>query len=181
MHRDLHCQIKNIVPQPFALLKKQHGFLLFEVMIAMFILAVGVLGMASLQTLSIRYAQDAYFITQANIAVVGMAESMRINRTLRLQGGFSGYQFDGNVDQNAVQCIFPYVSCTESQLVSYELNQWQQRLESQYLPLVKGLINIDGANSARLAVVWDQNRDGELDQSCTAGSEDGCIQLSLQL
>ena len=34
-------------------------------MIAVFIRTIGVLGMASLQILSVRYAQDAYFVSQA--------------------------------------------------------------------------------------------------------------------
>lgn len=50
--------IKTVVSPSTALKIKQQGFLLFEVMIAVFILAVGVLGMASLQALSVRYAQE---------------------------------------------------------------------------------------------------------------------------
>ena len=106
---------------------------------------------------------------------------MRINRPMNLDDGFTAYQFDGSVDQNIIQCVFPAVSCNAAQLVSYELNQWQQSLEALHLPLVKGLVNVSEASSASLAVVWDRNRDGQLDQSCMADSEDGCIQLSIQL
>ena len=172
---------KTVVSPSTALDIKQQGFLLLEVMIAVFILAVGVLGMASLQIVSIRYAQEAYFVSQANIAVAGMAERMRINRPLNLDDGFTAYQFNGSVDQNIIQCVFPAVSCNAAQLVSYELNQWQQSLEALHLPLVKGLVNVSEASSASLAVVWDRNQDGQLDPSCMADSEDGCIQLSIQL
>ena len=181
MHEKFIYPIKTFASWPSALEKKQQGFLLLEVMIAVFILAISVLGMASLQILSVRYAQDAYFVSQANIAVADMADRMRINRPVNLDDGFTAYQFDGGVDQNTVQCVFPAVSCSATQLVSYELNQWQQSLEALNLPLVKGLVNVSEASSASLAVVWDRNRDGQLDQSCMNDSEDGCIQLSVQL
>lgn len=181
MHDRFIYPIKTVVSPSTTVKIKQQGFLLFEVMIAVFILAVGVLGMASLQTLSVRYAQEAYFVSQANIAVAGMAERIRMNQPLNLDDGFSAYQFDGSVDQNIIQCVFPAASCNAAQLVSYELNQWQQSLELLRLPLVKGLVNVSEASSASLAVIWDRNRDGQLDQSCMADSEDGCIQLSIQL
>ena len=181
MHDKFIYPTKAFVSRSTALEKKQQGYLLLEVMIAVFILAIGVLGMASLQILSVRYAQDAYFVSQANISIADMADRMRINRPLNLDDGLTAYQFDGGVDQNIVQCVFPSVSCSAAQLVSYELNQWQQSLEVLNLPLVKGLVNVSEASSASLAVVWDRNRDGQLDQSCMNDSEDGCIQLSVQL
>ena len=63
MHEKFIYPIKTFASWPSALEKKQQGFLLFEVIIAVFILTIGVLGMASLQILSVRYAQDAYFVS----------------------------------------------------------------------------------------------------------------------
>lgn len=72
--------------------------------------------------------KEAYCVSQANVAVAGMAERIRMNRPLNLDDGVSAYQFDGSADQNIIQCVFPAASCNAAQLVSYELNQWQQSL-----------------------------------------------------
>ena len=181
MHSAHHYSVKSVGRRLSIQERKQQGFLLIEAMIAMFILAIGVLGMASLQTMSIRYVQNAYFISQANIAVADMADRMRINKLLMVDGGMTAYQFDGSIDQNVVQCISPTALCTAAQLASYELHQWQQGLQSHRLPLVKGLIDIDDTSSTHLAVIWDQNRDGQLDHSCSVVSNDGCVELSIQL
>jgi len=55
----------------------QNGSTLIEVLIAMLLLAVGLLGMAGLQTLSLRTTHDAYLRTQATILAADGAERMR--------------------------------------------------------------------------------------------------------
>ena len=55
----------------------ENGSTLIEVLVALLIMAVGLLGMASLQILSLRSTYDAYLRTQASILAVDMVERMR--------------------------------------------------------------------------------------------------------
>ena len=56
------------------------GFTLIEVLVAMFILAIGILGIAALQFKGLQYNQDAYARTQVNFLAYDIADRMRLNR-----------------------------------------------------------------------------------------------------
>lgn len=58
---------------------RQRGFSLIEVLIALVILAVGVLGLAALQTTGLQYTHDAYIRSQATVIVYDLVERMRNN------------------------------------------------------------------------------------------------------
>lgn len=58
----------------------QAGFTLIEVMIAVLVLAFGLLGFALLQTMSVRFAQSANFRTQATNLTYELLDQIRINR-----------------------------------------------------------------------------------------------------
>lgn len=57
----------------------EKGFSLLEVLIALVILAVGVLGLAALQTTGLRFTHDAYVRSQATVIVYDVVERMRNN------------------------------------------------------------------------------------------------------
>ncbi len=57
----------------------QRGFSLIEVLIALVILAVGVLGLAALQTTGLQYTHDSYIRSQATVIVYDLVERMRNN------------------------------------------------------------------------------------------------------
>jgi len=53
------------------------GSTLIEVLIALLVLSVGLLGMAGLQTLAMRSSHDAYLRTQATMLAVDMVEGLK--------------------------------------------------------------------------------------------------------
>jgi len=55
------------------------GFSLLEVLIAVLVLALGILGAASLQLNALRYHSGALYATQANVLAQDMLERMRAN------------------------------------------------------------------------------------------------------
>ena len=57
------------------------GFTLIEVLVSVFILAVGLLGFAALQLTAINNNQEGYFKSQATIIAQDIASRMRANRT----------------------------------------------------------------------------------------------------
>ena len=60
-------------------MKKNIGFTLIEVLVAMLVLAVGLLGLAGLQATSLRNNQSAYNRSQATQLAYDIADRMRAN------------------------------------------------------------------------------------------------------
>lgn len=58
------------------------GFSLLEVMIAVFVLGVGLLGFALMQTMNVRFAQSANHRTQVTNLTYELLDQMRVNRVL---------------------------------------------------------------------------------------------------
>ena len=57
----------------------QKGFTLIEMLITVIILSVGILGVAALQTLGVRYTQNSYMLSIATQQAEDMAERIRAN------------------------------------------------------------------------------------------------------
>lgn len=60
---------------------RQKGFSLLEVMIAVFVLAIGLLGVAGLQLVSMKSGQSAFLRSQATLLAYTIVDDIRANRT----------------------------------------------------------------------------------------------------
>ena len=58
------------------------GFTLIEVLISMVILAIGLLGLAAMQTISLRDNQDAHYYQQATLLAYEMQDRIRANNNV---------------------------------------------------------------------------------------------------
>lgn len=56
------------------------GFTLIEVLVAMLVLAVGMLGIAAMQMRGLQFSHDAYLRSQVSVLAYDIADRMRINR-----------------------------------------------------------------------------------------------------
>ncbi|MDG9948159.1 type IV pilus modification protein PilV [Acinetobacter ursingii] len=81
---------------------KQNGVGLIEVLVALVLLAIGVLGFSLLQLRAIDAAQEATERTMAMSLARDLAERMRINRL-----GFSTYKQAINANKSETGCIAP--------------------------------------------------------------------------
>lgn len=68
---------------------RQSGFTLLEVMIAVFILAVGLLGLAQLQVTAMKHNQTAEFRSQASLLAADILDSMRANQIAAQAGNYA--------------------------------------------------------------------------------------------
>jgi len=59
---------------------RQRGFSLIEVLVAMLVLAIGLLGLAALQTQGVRFNHDAYVRSSATTLAYDIVDKMRLNR-----------------------------------------------------------------------------------------------------
>ena len=68
--------------------RRQRGFSLIEVLIAILILAIGLLGMAHMQASGMRSTHGAYLRTQATFLASDIIDSMRANATAARGGNY---------------------------------------------------------------------------------------------
>jgi type IV pilus assembly protein PilV len=65
------------------------GLTLVEILVALLVLSIGLLGLAGLQSASLRFNTSAYFRTQATALAYSLADRMRANREAALGGEYT--------------------------------------------------------------------------------------------
>lgn len=159
---------------------KQGGFTLLEVLVAVLVLSVGILGMAGLQFASLRNNQQSYQRSQAAALVNELADLMRANRVV---AGTGSYLLPVTTTlTGASDCTT--ATCTEAQLAAYDLQNWQGRVLAT-LPGARTQVLCSIATCVRgsmqtITVMWDENRTGATGTGCTTAASDlVCHSLSL--
>ena len=61
--------------------RRESGFSLIEVLVALLVLSIGLLGLAALQAQGLRFNHDAYVRTQATNLAYDIVDRMRVNNT----------------------------------------------------------------------------------------------------
>jgi len=67
----------------------EQGMSLIEVMVAVLVMAIGLLGIAAMQTVALRNSQGSLERSQAVISAYAALEAMRANRDTALAGGYN--------------------------------------------------------------------------------------------
>lgn len=140
--------------------RKIRGFTLLEVLIAVVVLSIGLLGAAALNVTSLRFGHNSVLRSQASLLAVEIVERMRLNA---VQARSSAYNFALNValpTTATTNCEATDVSCTPAQLAAFDRARWATRV-SALLPSGDAAIATDtSVNPARVAVTlqWDDSR-----------------------
>ncbi len=153
------------IQHPLVSNKTTRGFSLLEVLIALFILSIGLLGIAVLQTMGIRFNSQSLQRTQATYLAYDIIDRMRANRVEQLAGTYSNVDTSPsapgsskNYPSPATNCIGN--PCTTAQLAAFDLDQWEDNVE-RLLTGGVGLITPDAAIANRYSVIvrWVENDD----------------------
>lgn len=80
---------------------RQRGATLIEVLIAIVVLSIGLLGLAGLQVTSVQSNHSAYYRSQATLLAYDLADRMRANRTAALTSAYE-FTFPTSSSSNAV-------------------------------------------------------------------------------
>ncbi len=144
--------------------KPVSGFTLLEVMIALVIFSVGLLGLAGLQARGLQSNTVAQFRTQAVILAYDMADRLRAN-----PAGVANGRYD-NLDNNAPvagpDCITN--TCTEAEIADRDYFEWVTGIQNQ-LPSGHGTVTGNGAAGTpfTVTVMWDEERTGAAGTGCS--------------
>jgi len=133
---------------------KQGGFSLIEVLVAVVVLSVGLLGLAGLQTNSLRNNHSAYLRTQGAVLVGDIIERMRANYNAAVTGGRYNLAYAASV--TAAGCS---TACTDSQVAADDLARWRTYVEQ--LPGGESQVNVTAAGVATVSVRWSDTRNSD--------------------
>ncbi len=131
--------------------KSQIGSSLVEVMVALFVLAIGLLGILAMQAKSMQYNQSAHVYSQAVYLANDIAERIRGNF-----GRATAYTADAVA--NPKSCTT--AACTLDELVQWDRAEWEANIED-FLPAGQGNIeqvDFDGRDFLSIQVSFDDSR-----------------------
>lgn len=110
-----------------ALRAEQSGFTLIEVLVAVALTAIGLLGLASLQITSLGGTQAGSERTQAAMLALDIADRMRHNIATARAGG---YDLDAGATPQEVTCRTAASECTPAQLALADLSEWKALVDA---------------------------------------------------
>lgn len=127
----------NINPSHLAHTSSNRGFTLIEVLVALVVLSIGLLGLAALQLTSLQFNTNSDLRTQATVAAYDIIDRMRSNRT-----GFAANDYHVPTASDAATKISDYAACgsscacdtsecNASNLALYDLHQWYDMTDTQ--------------------------------------------------
>lgn len=146
-------------------IKKQNGFTMVELLIALLILAVGLLGMASLMMASMKSNQSAAMRSQASWLAYDIIERMRLNSDVAanyLIAAADAAPADPNCKANG---------CSANNVATLDLREWKTQLGQ--VGLTGSITKPDDAYS--VSIFWQ----GDSATACTP--IDGTPQCSFVL
>jgi type IV pilus assembly protein PilV len=114
---------------------KDAGLTLIEVLVSLVVLAIGLLGLAMMQTAGLRFTTDSYSRSQSTLSAYDIIEKMRANPS-----GFAAGNYDAANTAAAQAIITAYAGCkitttcdcatsqcTSANLALYDLGRWYEQ------------------------------------------------------
>ncbi|MGH8219194.1 MAG: type IV pilus modification protein PilV [Steroidobacteraceae bacterium] len=164
--------------------RPQNGFSLVEVMVAVAVIAVGLLGVAKMEALSLASTGSASMRSLAAIEAASFAASMHADRdywaggaqttTVTTAGGTAVTATDGALQADAAanpDCLQGGgAPCSNTQLAAYDLDAWGAAL-AQLLPSATATIScptLTAPRSCTIQITWQENAVGINSQETSA-------------
>jgi type IV pilus assembly protein PilV len=120
---------------------RQKGASMIEVLITMIVVALGLLGHASLIAVSAKDNNTAYMRSQATLLAHDILERLRLNPVKAKAGDFN--IAIGTAPDN------------DTNIENIELNNWRDNI-NQALPGGTGSVSVDGAGNTTIVIRWDE-------------------------
>ena len=141
--------------QPRRVPSRVRGVGLVEVMVALVVLSIGLLGVANLQLSGLRMTQEAYFHSQAAVLAQDIIDRMRANPAAAASGAYLRDSFAE--EKKAPRCAPVGL---DGDVADQDLALWTQRLACA-LPAGDGTVVRRNDGVMRITVRWRTREDGE--------------------
>ena len=142
---------------------RQTGFTLIEVLVAVLILVIGLVGVAHMQALGLTNTQSAYNRSQATLLAYDMADRIRANLE-----SIETYVNIAPADATLQATCSTTEGCTVAQMAENDLYEWNETL-ANFLPSGAGAISLEDLGNTdaeddlyTVSVSWNDNPDGSV-------------------
>lgn len=135
----------------------QAGFSMLEVLITVFILAVGLLGVAGMQATSIKLSHESHLRSQASLLAYDIADRMRANRASALAGNYDnavGYTGNSAFDG---RCRNPNgAACPPATITAVDLANWDSKLGQTFPGVLATIVTAAAAGQtiSTITLIW---------------------------
>lgn len=134
---------------------QQHGFTLLEILISLFVLSIGLLGIAGMQLGGMQATKSAFIRTQATLAAYDIVDRMRTNPDALSAGAYD------NIDSTSLptrpDCIYTSLGCSSAGLAIEDLYEWSET-SIALLPSATGTV-VKDVDVYNIAVNWAEASD----------------------
>lgn len=158
------------------------GFTLLEVLIAIIVISIGLLGVARLQLTGMQYVTDSQFRTQASLLAQGMVDKIYANsvdltvyQDILCNGAASCTR--NGVAVGTSTCLTS--ECSSQELADRDVLNWASDIAVN-MPSGRGWVchgaiadaaagtcnNAAGRDDWTVTILWDEARDGRTGQGC---------------
>jgi len=134
----------------------QAGFSMIELLIAVLIVSVGLLGIAGLQAYGLRANHSSYLRSQATVLAYDALDRMRANKEVATAGTYN--------------LSFGATPPSGSTVAATDLQQWTTNLKNT-LPSGEGSIQVDSQGFATVQIRWLDDRAQQSKQTFEVDSQ----------
>ena len=152
----------------------ERGLSMIEILVALTIVAFGMLGLLALQARALSVQKDAFHRRQAAELVAQLAERMRANHLAFLAGRYVlSFDASAEVPSTAPACIAP---CTSAQVAARDLDEWRIELRRR-IPGAAAYLQWDAASRSGVAVsvAWPEPQAAANDEVCEGLMASGAV------
>lgn len=151
---------------------RSRGFSLVEVMVALIVMSVGLLGIAKMQALALASTTTARMRSLAALEAASIASTMRADRAywaavtvdpkVVIKGAAINSTADNNLLATTPACDAPGTVCTTSRIAARDLQEWATDLSKQ-VPGETAAINCKPATptlptACTINIQWNENQ-----------------------
>lgn len=152
----------------------RNGFTLIEVLVALVIVAIGLLGFASLQMTGMQRIEQSRAGRAGTTALRNLSE-----RVSAMPAAARSHLFDfdnlatGSAPE-APNCADSAQNCTDSQRAKFELKNWYSEVQTSLSSprfSVASVLTTEGSTRMTISLIWDAALTGSAASSCSSDAQ----------